>query len=508
MSCFYLPTTNRDDPGRRATLAQIPPENRSVRHGQFLNALRIIENACGDVPASCGDSFKSPQEFIDSYFATIERSPNYLSLELSTQESFALVKHVDSNGSSPDITPFTSAKGTEIEFYLDREEQIFMDLGLPSLGKGSHKDADTVVHFRTWNRFAKLTLRDLRMLDKWKNEVAFCSSIEQLAKPEREGLIHTYSVSQDGLSLFQEWFPGDLLSFFDEYGVGMLHLLEILRQLSHGLSTLHNVLGIIHEDIKPENVLAKIDDSGRIKAVYMDFGFSERKDPNSTHQTSGLNGTLEYMAPEIYQERISGKVDVFAQGAMTHELLYGGSTPWENCGRPAVINSESGKETIANFVLCQQRELRDFLSSNKTRKRYTTIDHLIIRSIHPDPEKRITSEQFYNGIVYLLEKETRAARNPQYRVKNFNPSRGDLYKTGKAELDIKLGDYRNGSYAVCPTNGDGNSAFYLIWKDWDGEMQIKILDIPQSQTARAELDNEIAFLKRLGTLTTEAVTCR
>jgi aurora kinase/aurora kinase A len=87
------------------------------------------------------------------------------------------------------------------------------------------------------------------------------------------------------------------------------------RQLLLGLRTLH-YLGILHRDIKPDNLLCTED--GTLKIA--DFGWcAEVKDA-----PTALAGTFQYMAPEVLQNQPQTEaVDVWSTGATLYQLLTG-----------------------------------------------------------------------------------------------------------------------------------------------------------------------------------------
>ncbi len=92
----------------------------------------------------------------------------------------------------------------------------------------------------------------------------------------------------------------------------------IVRDLASALSEAH-ALGIVHRDVKPENVIVE-HDTGRV--VLVDFGVA--RDTLSTQRPDRLYGTLEYMAPELLAGALpSPASDQFALAVIAYEMLTG-----------------------------------------------------------------------------------------------------------------------------------------------------------------------------------------
>ncbi|MDJ0341109.1 Stk1 family PASTA domain-containing Ser/Thr kinase [Streptomyces sp. H10-C2] len=96
--------------------------------------------------------------------------------------------------------------------------------------------------------------------------------------------------------------------------------LDILEPVLAALGAAHRA-GLIHRDVKPENVL--IGDDGRVKVV--DFGLVRAVDTSTSVTTGSVLGTVSYLAPEqIEHGTVDQRTDVYACGVLLYEMLTGG----------------------------------------------------------------------------------------------------------------------------------------------------------------------------------------
>jgi len=102
--------------------------------------------------------------------------------------------------------------------------------------------------------------------------------------------------------------------------------LLLLKTVAHCFYDLHSV-GIVHSDVKPNNILVKSTKSGNYVAKLIDFDSGFIK--GETLDNKELGGELTYLAPEtflgIYGEDIrpDEKADIFGLGLMFHEYYCG-----------------------------------------------------------------------------------------------------------------------------------------------------------------------------------------
>ncbi|MEM7306848.1 MAG: protein kinase [Planctomycetota bacterium] len=93
---------------------------------------------------------------------------------------------------------------------------------------------------------------------------------------------------------------------------------ELLARVADGLAAAHEA-GILHRDVKPENVLL----DGRDRPLLADFGLARGLDPEET-MTAGFAGTPAYASPEqLRGEAVCPSSDVFSFGALAFELVTG-----------------------------------------------------------------------------------------------------------------------------------------------------------------------------------------
>ncbi len=111
----------------------------------------------------------------------------------------------------------------------------------------------------------------------------------------------------------------------DRAPMALSRLFPILRQMCKGLAAAH-AAGVVHRDVKPENVLLVTGDDGRADRVkIVDFGIARMMEGDRVREQDAA-GSPHYMAPELTLALAYGPaVDIYALGCTAYELL---------CGRP------------------------------------------------------------------------------------------------------------------------------------------------------------------------------
>ena len=121
--------------------------------------------------------------------------------------------------------------------------------------------------------------------------------------------------------IVMEYVPGKTLKSIirDRGGLVLEEAIDISKQLCSATQEAHN-RGIIHRDIKPQNVIVKSDGSIKI----LDFGIALAKGSMQITQANNVMGSVHYLAPELAKgEPATVQSDIYALGIVLYEMLTG-----------------------------------------------------------------------------------------------------------------------------------------------------------------------------------------
>lgn len=147
--------------------------------------------------------------------------------------------------------------------------------------------------------------------------------------------------------------------------------LMLLSGVAEAVEHIHRQ-GVIHRDIKPQNILIDQDNEPKL----MDFGIAkDEQRQESLTRTGTMMGSLNYMAPEQLEDAkaIDHRADVYSLGAVLYEILTG--QPPHLAG-----NAVDVMASLMSRDPKRPREINPELSP--------TLENICLKAMHRDPEQR------------------------------------------------------------------------------------------------------------------------
>ncbi len=129
--------------------------------------------------------------------------------------------------------------------------------------------------------------------------------------------IHQIDEYEDTTFIVMEYVEGQTLK--DKQNIPFKQALEIGVQIADGLTAAHEK-GIVHRDIKPDNIMIRKD--GRVQI--MDFGLALLGGVSRMTKEGSTVGTAGYMSPEQVQgQDVDHRSDIFSFGVLLYEMFTG-----------------------------------------------------------------------------------------------------------------------------------------------------------------------------------------
>ena len=169
----------------------------------------------------------------------------------------------------------------------------------------------------------------------------------------------------------------------EKIGEGPLKLPEALStaiQIAEGLEAAHEK-GIVHRDIKPDNVMLMAGSRGLLKI--MDFGLAQLAGSSKLTRGGSTLGTMSYMSPEQAEGADTDRrTDIWSLGVVLHEMV-AGQLPFQGDFDQAVVYSilNEPPEPLTGVRTGVPKELERIVSkclAKKADERYQHADELLV----------------------------------------------------------------------------------------------------------------------------------
>lgn len=134
-----------------------------------------------------------------------------------------------------------------------------------------------------------------------------------------------FGSKRNQLYLAMELVEGQSLWSWVEKAPPAADFLDVFDQIFDALAHAH-ARGVVHRDLKPDNILLEPLEGGRLRVRLVDFGVAQhRRDNDDASSEPSVVGTPEYMSPEqcLGSPTVSFASDLYSVGVMIFEIVSG-----------------------------------------------------------------------------------------------------------------------------------------------------------------------------------------
>jgi len=214
--------------------------------------------------------------------------------------------------------------------------------------------------------------------------------------------VHEVSEYEGKLYIAMEYVEGESLKdLIRRKKIPTKQVIDTALQICQGLSAAHES-GIIHRDIKPQNILMGKDNRVRI----CDFGLVKLKRDLALTQVGSTLGTIAYMSPEQARgEEVDHRTDIWALGVVLYEMLTG-KLPFQGDHEAAIIyeilNAEPKaiqwfRSDVPDHIVTLVSQLLEKDPAN----RLSSTEEIIQRLQEPLPERTPGEGKKSLAVLYL-----------------------------------------------------------------------------------------------------------
>jgi serine/threonine protein kinase len=269
------------------------------------------------------------------------------------------------------------------------------------LNKGTSKTAKRAA-FVMPNDKGELTVRKaVKLTMPLRNDSARKIADEEIANIRKlrglPNVVDTWAITahkeddKEKLTIIQPQYDSDLFDVVASNCGTMLHeelQQKLMLDCVRGLHAVHG-RGVLHLDVKPENILVRRDDDGMLEGAITDFGLSkaftdEQPNPRSRY------GTRDYFAPDLAKRLLSSKSRRDPKRAKSDDVFALGVTLYQ-------VRTKSVPEWFPPEDWTQTQMIEHLAALDATKMKLGrhpagTVDALLDEMMDPDADKRPTLE--------------------------------------------------------------------------------------------------------------------
>jgi len=259
------------------------------------------------------------------------------------------------------------------------------------------------------DRVVAIKVLSPHLSDSEQNKARFNQEAKTAAALNHRNILGIYEINeQDGkMFIVTEFIDGKTLKehltqLNTGSGLNINQAVGWMRQIAEGLKVAHRE-GIIHRDIKPQNIM--IDGNGQLRI--MDFGLAKLKGSAGMTKTGASLGTLSYMSPEQAQGvPADHRSDIWSLGVVFFEMLTA-DLPFKAEHEAAllylVVNDDPPLPSDLDRRIPSNVDevLRRFLAKNR-EDRYQNMDEVIAALRNLESGTKVAAETVKKKAIAVL----------------------------------------------------------------------------------------------------------
>jgi serine/threonine protein kinase len=254
------------------------------------------------------------------------------------------------------------------------------------LGEGAYAKVQLAVDKKTGEQVAvKSISRAYTDRDSFQREMRAMQYVLQFGGHPHIVSLHTYFEDDDFFHVVMDYISGgEMFDHLIKNGAySEADAARLVREVASALAFLHGI-GVVHADLKPENLMLSSEQASDSIVKLVDFGCTQI--PGGDNQSTAF--TPAYAPPETFQKKEASEpfeppMDMWALGVILYIMLVG-LHPFVLTGNPT---DEELETRIKSGVPPPIRE------SPMTAHLSTSAKELLERLIEPDASKRMTAEE-------------------------------------------------------------------------------------------------------------------